>query len=383
MAEVREETATATQKTQAEHIQNKTETDNEVSKGQEEEKVLKSSSSMKPWEQHGGVISIPRFDYNAPSSLLQYSHSGFLITCTIKREKSATKEAMSILGRYVGSFTTCSNETLDNSDENLVSKRRKTCMEDLDSECIHDYESKAAADDSEDKSVESDVLFIITGNHLKVNSLSSSNTNTTEERNHVLSLVKLTRSGLLLFTFARGTSFDPVHIVSNIIRSLESAGSSSPQWCHRIFPIQATCCLDEKELRVVVSKLVIEFMNDGQSKLAMPLKFAIGYNRRGIAETEMKHPKDTSHVSAGSNLLDRNSCFSIVAAAVKDALPDSVVDLQSPELSVLVELLPLSRIPNGSLVVAVSVLPQNLVSTKPRLCVKALASNVKAKGAKH
>lgn len=52
----------------------------------EEEGEEKSSSSMmKPWEQHWGVISIPRFDYNAPSSLLQNSHSGFLITCTISQ----------------------------------------------------------------------------------------------------------------------------------------------------------------------------------------------------------------------------------------------------------------------------------------------------------
>lgn len=42
-----------------------------------------SKSSMTPWEQHAGVISIPRFDYKAPSSLLQRSHSAFLITCTI------------------------------------------------------------------------------------------------------------------------------------------------------------------------------------------------------------------------------------------------------------------------------------------------------------
>jgi hypothetical protein len=43
----------------------------------------KEKTSMTPWEQHAGVISIPRFDYNAPSSLLRHSHSGFLITCTI------------------------------------------------------------------------------------------------------------------------------------------------------------------------------------------------------------------------------------------------------------------------------------------------------------
>ncbi|KAJ6312809.1 hypothetical protein OIU77_014354, partial [Salix suchowensis] len=72
--------------------------------GEEEKEKMESKSEaaaekekMKPWEQHAGVINMPRFDYNAPSALLHHSHSGFLITCSIKREKSATKEAMSIL----------------------------------------------------------------------------------------------------------------------------------------------------------------------------------------------------------------------------------------------------------------------------------------------
>ncbi|KAI6677258.1 hypothetical protein NL676_038054 [Syzygium grande] len=42
-------------------------------------------------------VRIPRFDYNALSSFLRRSQSGFLVTCTIKREKSATKEAMCLL----------------------------------------------------------------------------------------------------------------------------------------------------------------------------------------------------------------------------------------------------------------------------------------------
>ncbi|KAJ6422751.1 hypothetical protein OIU84_027676 [Salix udensis] len=71
--------------------------------GEEEKEKMESKSEaatenekMKPWEQHTGVINMPRFEYNAPSTLLHHSHSGFLITYSIKREKSATKEAMSI-----------------------------------------------------------------------------------------------------------------------------------------------------------------------------------------------------------------------------------------------------------------------------------------------
>lgn len=127
----------------------------------------------------------------------------------------------------------------------------------------------------------------------------------------------------------------------------------------------------------------------------------------------MKISKDSSNGSTAFKLLDRNNCFAVVAAAVKDVVPDSVVDLKSPEvknlltlfthwksyfiltlllsflvlysnlqLSVLVELLPISGLPNGSLVVAVSVLPQNLVSSKPRLCIKSLVSDTKLRGQK-
>lgn len=48
------------------------------------------------------------------------------------------------------------------------------------------------------------------------------------DRGPVLSLVKLTRSGLLLFTFPRNTLADTVGIVSNIMESVESGISKSP-----------------------------------------------------------------------------------------------------------------------------------------------------------
>ncbi|KAJ4827795.1 hypothetical protein Tsubulata_032255, partial [Turnera subulata] len=48
-----------------------------------------------------GRISIPRYDYNAPAALLGKSHRGFLVTCSIHREKSATLEAISILSKYL------------------------------------------------------------------------------------------------------------------------------------------------------------------------------------------------------------------------------------------------------------------------------------------
>ncbi|KAK2635648.1 hypothetical protein Ddye_030440 [Dipteronia dyeriana] len=329
---------------------------------------------MKPWEQHSKIISIPRFDYNAPSSILQRSHSGFLITSTIKREKSATKEAISILHQYVGPYNSDSSASLEKPNANGDTKRRKICTDELVDKCADVVESKGT------KEEEAGSNFCL--KRLGVLLLDRYVKDTNAERDHVMSLVKLTRSGLVLLTFPGENSPDTVNIVANICQSLDSGSLKSPLWCHRIFPIQSTCILKERDLQATVSKLVLQFVNDKQNKLSRPVKFAVGYNRRGFEETEMKVPKNTLKDSDRFALLDRNKCFSIVAAAVTDVISDSAVDLKSPELSVLVELLPLSGVPNESLVVAVSVLPKNLVSTKPRLCIRALVSETKAKNKK-
>nr|GEV57101.1 hypothetical protein CTI12_AA072020 [Tanacetum cinerariifolium] len=100
------------------------------------------------------------------------------------------------------------------------------------------------------------------------------------------------------------------------------------------------------------------------------------YNRRGIEETELKGSNSASNSVA---LLDRSKCFEVVAAAVHSIVSDSVVDLKCPELTVLIELLPISGIPKGSPVVAVSVLPRKLIMSKPRLCVKALVPDANLK----
>ncbi|XP_057427154.1 uncharacterized protein LOC130720524 isoform X1 [Lotus japonicus] len=347
----------------------------EMKKEEEEEKEVPvpnptekngdEKAMMTPWEQHSGVIKLSRYDYNAPASLLLHSHSGFLITCTIKREKSATKEALSILEKFVGAFNAGGFECSKNPGEYSSFKRMRVDTQDIGGECLDVKETESVTDNSGDGKVLSPAKA------------------EAEDKDGVtdLSLVKLTRNGLLLFIYPNNMFPDTVNIVSNIIQSLESGSTSLPVWCHRIFPIQATCRLNEKELQEVVSMLVKKFLASKQGKLERPLKFAVGYNRRGIEDT--KFAKENSNGSNAFSLLDRNKCFSVVASAVNDVVEDSVVDLRSPELSILVELLPLSRVPNGSLVVAVSALPRNLVSTKPRLCVKALTSNTKEGSVAH
>ncbi|KAL5194653.1 hypothetical protein HKD37_20G056690 [Glycine soja] len=323
---------------------------------------MAEEKGMSPWEQHSAVIKLPRFDYNAPSSLLRNSHSGFLITCTISSVSSLSFFLYlppSSFSFFSISLSRAREKRYKRSNlypsQDTTSKRRKICTQDAAEEC---FDESPTANSGADGKLSSPV---------KAEAEKDGIAN--------LSLVKLTRNGLLLLTFPINTHPDTVTIVSNIIQALESGTVSLPVWCHRIFPIQATCNLNEKELQEVVSMLVKKFLADKQDKLERPLKFAVGFNRRGIEETTLA--KENSNDSKAFSLLDRNKCFGVVASAVNHVVEDSVVDLRSPELSVLVELLPLSGVPNASIIVAVSVLPRNLVSTKPRLCIKALNSNTK------
>ncbi|XP_050231844.1 uncharacterized protein LOC126680711 isoform X2 [Mercurialis annua] len=334
--------------------ESKSEQPNELTTANEGAELNKEEEKrMKPWEQHAAVISIPRFDYNAPSNLLNRSHSGFLVTCSIKREKSATKEVMSILQKYI---VTHDHGTPEGFNGRQSTKRRKTLMGGI---CAEGIESESISEDDVGRSEET----------CKVGETSSA-----------ISLVKLTKSGLLLLTFVGESCFNVIDIVSSIFQHLESGNLKSPLWCHRIFPIQATCRLDEKELHTVVSKLVTDFMKEKPNKTGQTLKFAVAYNRRGIEETQAKNVKSASKDSNLCPLLERNKCFDVVASAVKDVVSDSAVDLKSPELSILVELLPVSGL--GSLVAAVAVLPQNLVSIKPKLCIRPLVSDAGVKNKK-
>ncbi|QHO36207.1 uncharacterized protein DS421_9g281850 [Arachis hypogaea] len=246
---------------------------NEHEEREDERETPKEKKEMSPWEQHSAVIKLPRFDYNAPSTLLHGSHSGFLITCTIKREKSATKEAISILHKFARPFSKGSYNILNDLKDDNASKKTRVCTEDDAGECLDN----------------------------KVKETASATAHSGD-------------AGAIAFS-------------------------------------QATCGLNEKELEEVLSMLVKKFVDDKQNILDRPVKFAVGYNRRGIEE-ELKR-------------------------RINRVVGDSVVDLRTPELCVLVEVLPISGVPNGSIVVAVSVLPRNLVSTKPRLCVRALNSNTK------
>ncbi|KMZ72124.1 hypothetical protein ZOSMA_16G00910 [Zostera marina] len=307
---------------------------------------------LAPWEQHSSVIPIPRFDYKAPNSILEQPHSGFLITCDINREKSATKEVISILEKHM----VHSNNDSGSSELIVVQseKKRKLYSEEIEQEC-KPFSNEKDASNTKETCVKSD-----------------------EEENVIrktnLSLVKLMKKGLLLFIYPCDHRQNSVDILTKILNSLEHGDLKPPHWCHRIFPIQETFILNENSLFNVVSKLVQMHLSNGVKNPEKPIKFAVGYDRKGL-DTIAKKTSKITFVNETNvlDLLGRNECFKIVAKAVKHVAVESVVDLTSPELIVLIELLPISGVQSNSTVAGVSVLTREFVTTKPRLCVKSLS----------
>ncbi|KAF7079772.1 hypothetical protein CFC21_083959 [Triticum aestivum] len=207
---------------------------------------------LQPWEQHAAVINLPRYDYRASGSLLLRSHSGFLITCPIKREKSATKEAISILGEYISDASSHSSENLEPCVTEVASKKRKIFSEASEIEHSEDTNGKGDAPES-------------TGSiEVETNSLHS-DTSGNSDRTSNLSLIKLSMSGLLFFSFPTG-GVHVVQMLTEVFRSLKSGKLKSPQWCHRIFPIQETCVLSETELHATVSKLFLDFIRNKEDQ---------------------------------------------------------------------------------------------------------------------
>jgi hypothetical protein len=96
MAEREESELCVSGQTAEKKVDAKIEITDEGGKSRENEE----GSSMAPWEQHAAVINLPRYDYKAPSSFLQRSHSGFLITCPISKLYSI----LLLIHQYHGTF---------------------------------------------------------------------------------------------------------------------------------------------------------------------------------------------------------------------------------------------------------------------------------------
>lgn len=152
--------------------------------------------------------------------------------------------------QYIQCFNSC------NSEETTASKRRKLSKENVDGECVNGDEVEEATASSCDANDGMMILFsfflflqfncgflsllwydlfvITVAGDVEEGPSSPVKVDTDGDTGPLLKLVKLTKSGLLLFIFAKNISSNVVEIVSKILRSVESGSSGSLLWVHNL-----------------------------------------------------------------------------------------------------------------------------------------------------
>eukprot|EP00249_Psilotum_nudum_P017616 c26410_g1_i1 orf=278-1396(+) len=344
--------------------------------------------ALPPWEHHHSAINLPRYDYSAALDIACRSFPGFLITCTFDREKSSTKEATAILKEYIfqgaqepkysHAVQGEANEATHNSgrkkhrqEDKFIKDAASGDVSGKDScEPIHDA-------DSDLKSTRMEVGKTLLSNENNSNSFATKEEgtenksiplkgDTTIEETNGLFPLKLSRKGIIFIILRNGLLVDTVDILLKLLCDIESGAKKRPQWCHRILPVQATCLFTKDGLNSVVLKLVKQHLGESVTSSECPLKYAVGFNRRGVGDFR---PKDNSN-SMEYDILGRMDCINLVAGAVKKVAPYAVVDLSAPQMVVMVEVIPVSGL--QAPICAMSVLPREAVNVKPKLCVKSL-----------
>lgn len=392
--------------------------------------------AMPPWEQHASATALPRFNYNAPSTFS--SLRGFLITCILDREKSATKEAIGFLKEYLksppltvdralksssageqktGPVDQCTIQGHFFSDEtNCTSNSQGITVQEREREifCLplsRDVDAGKAAEQSTgtassknasvvaitDSSLHLDKPYMssvdiereeemamtamktdaspgVVKDRLTFKECQASKTEGTGRSSKRSSaghsdscaddrscffLLKMAQKGIVSIFLENGISDDPVNMLSDVLEDIENGVRKPPQWFHRIVPVQASCALLRESLSAVVFKLVKQHLEESAPTAEQPLKYAIGYNRRGIEAKE--------------DVVGRMDCITLVAQTIAKASPHIVADLGAPQMVVIIEVIPLVGV-QGSPICGVAVLSGELVNVKPKLCVKPLSS---------
>ncbi|KAG6547935.1 hypothetical protein Mapa_010755 [Marchantia paleacea] len=363
--------------------------------------------AMEPWEQHHAVINMPRYAYNA-ASILQKGKVGFLITCTFRREKSATKEALALLREFM-KVTGPSIAVTPTPATNLADARTPPSVEQVNENSVKPQLSVGLSSTeeitggkalSEDGISCSEITEIASGVGATPDELKQDVTNTlsmtkrTENGSeaedlsrsegagdnkptsgdHEFMLVKLATMGVIFISATQESPRSVLSIVSRIIKDVQGRSRPPPQWCHRMLPVQGTCATNREEVQGLVSRLVKDYLDNTSSVGEELIHYAVAFNKRGAEGRKMD--QNQTDDSAGAPTFDRGECIRIVTAAVHQVTSNVKVDLTSPEMVIIVELVPVAGA-RSSLICAVSVLPGDLVISKPKLTVKPLASQSK------
>lgn len=364
--------------------------------------------AVPPWEHHASATGLPRFNYKAVSTIP--SLKGFLITCTLDREKSATKEAMGILREYLKSpnFRAAERsqnaEDDGNTDENNTSGEQHICLRG-GQPSFHDGEQE----EERQEATETAVPEISDDNETSVPLTKQLDLDLIDERHQVkkchrqqrdavnpkrtraghgdpcsddgpdVFLLKMAQKGIISIFLESSISDDPVNVLSKVLEDIENGVKNPPQWCQRMVPIQASCVFSKESLTSVVVKLVKQHLGESLPSGEQPLKYAIGYNRRGIEATGVNRSK----LPQDFEVLGRMDCIHLVTDAVAKAAPHTAVDLRAPQMIVILEVIPLAGV-QDSPICGVAVVSGGVMNTKPKLCVKPLIpTSHRSKKSKH
>ena len=93
--------------------------------------------------------------------------------------------------------------------------------------------------------------------------------------NHPRFSLNLTSSNFTCLIRASNTTFILCFVNNSVGHPSKVNITFFCSWCHRILPIQATCILNEKEIKTTVSKLVLNYVDDKSSRSSTPLKVSI------------------------------------------------------------------------------------------------------------
>ncbi|KAH7428357.1 hypothetical protein KP509_10G088500 [Ceratopteris richardii] len=333
-----------------------------------------------PWEQHASAAGLPRYSYHVLPSA--HTLKGFLITCTLDREKSATKEAIEILSKHFAcpDLFKCRGATeLDDARKRV----RLPCLEnghphqDCKQEEKSTHSTESVCQECEDYR-ESDNLSIVQSHpdqsdetYIQNNTVNLKRSRTefesckSEDKSGIF-LFKMMQKGVISIFWEESRSDDPVIILTQVLADILIGSSSPPRWCQRMLPIQATCVYSRERLAALVTELVLKYLGKSLPTETQPLKYAVSFNRRGFEAKEAERAK-----APETEVPDKMTCIHVVAAAVSSVALHTVVDLKTPEMVVILEFVPFAG-PVTSPICGVAVLSGSLMTTKPRLSVKSL-----------
>lgn len=309
-----------------------------------------------PWEQHASAAGLPRYNYKALSSTR--SLKGFLITCALDREKSATKEAMGILTKLFGSPTvpkTCHSDGKNKGE--LVGQPPGDECGCTNSSIAHSPSNQIAKKQS----------------HKDEMSLKRSRTEFEDSTADTIFLLKMAQKGIISIFWENSEYDDPVTMLMKVLADVENGSVSPLRWCQRMVPVQASCVYSRESFSALVTKLVMEYVGKFPPTETQPLKYAVSFNRRGFEAREV----DGFRSSQNEGGLDKMTCIHLVTAAVASVATHTTVDLGAPQMVVIVEVIPLAGVQIFP-ICGVAVLSGTLMNAKPKLSVKSLTSSRKA-----